>query len=276
MLFEKKLLSLVAVMLPVVIAQSNSCEKIVEEVPSMSHSSSPGAKSYDTETPIAVPCSGVGSNFSLNASFTVTSDADFFIAFADPGGVYSTNGLVEAQIGLASGRNSIRRGRISVSKRSDYVIKRQSSAVITLNYQNGVLQIYKNGNIIITYSITNFNITQLYFASSGSLASISEGEVICIPNPTLCPTISETSSSTEETYTDETPTDETSTDETSTNETSTDETSTDETSTDETSTEETSTEETSTEETSTEETSTEETSTEETSTEETSTEETST
>ncbi|OLY78473.1 hypothetical protein AYI68_g7478 [Smittium mucronatum] len=134
------------------------------------------AKNYNLSSPLMVPCS----SGSFSSSIQVNSDSDLFIAFADAGGYYSASGLVEAQIGLFSGRNTIKRGRMS-SKRSEssYINKRFVASVIDISFSDSVLTISRDGTVIINYSLKNFNISQMFIASNSGVLSVYGGSVTC-------------------------------------------------------------------------------------------------
>ncbi|OLY79099.1 300 kDa antigen, partial [Smittium mucronatum] len=142
----------------------------------MTIDSSSTPKNYDLSAPLSVPCS----SDSFNASFQVSSDSDVFIAIADKGGFYSNNGVIEAQIGLLSGRNSVRRGRYSTKRSSIYdKSKRDILATINVTYSNSVLSISVGGKKIISYSLSNFDISQLYISSSTGSLSVTSGSLSC-------------------------------------------------------------------------------------------------
>ncbi|OLY78925.1 hypothetical protein AYI68_g7016, partial [Smittium mucronatum] len=138
--------------------------------------SSTSTKNYDRNSPFMVPCSGD----SFDATFQVTSVSDVFIAITDSNGFTSSAGVVEVQVGLLSGRNSVRRGRYS-SKRStvNTFSKRDSVGTISISYSNSVLSVRLNGRLVISYSLKNYDASQLFIASTSGALSVTGGSVSC-------------------------------------------------------------------------------------------------
>ncbi|OLY82024.1 hypothetical protein AYI68_g3864, partial [Smittium mucronatum] len=267
MLFGRvNLLALVAISLPLVFAQSNGCQEVSQAVPSLSNESAPGDKSYSPDSAITLPCSGAGTSSDITATFDVTAQSDVYFAFTDPSGISSGNVVVEAQIGIGTGRNTIKKGRTSVKKRSESIFKRQTPVTvqITMSYENGILTIYNNSVKVISYSLPNFNMSQIYVASASGPVTVSGGEVSCAPNPTLCAVSSDSPALESSTDVEETTPEETTPEETTPEETTPEETTPEETTPEETTPEETTPEETTPEETTPEETTPEETTPEET------------
>ncbi|PVU99060.1 hypothetical protein BB559_001042 [Furculomyces boomerangus] len=131
-------------------------------------------KPYDTNNPIILPCDTPA----FSVSFDLTSDSDFFVAFAQSDGFYGTGGVVEAQIGIVSGTNSIRKGRYAQAKRS-LLDKRSVSASVTLNYDGSILSVIVNGTTVLSYTVKNFDIQEFYMVPFSGTAIASNLIIGC-------------------------------------------------------------------------------------------------
>ncbi|OLY79719.1 hypothetical protein AYI68_g6205 [Smittium mucronatum] len=190
-------LAFAAALLSPALAQLDKCSSASETIAPQSINSSSIAKNYNSAIPITLPCDVSSHDFSV--TLNIQSDGDFFVAFADSAGLYSSNGVVQVQVGLASTRNSVSRGRISPPQKRSHLgspisslVKRAVDASITYSYSNSVLTVFKNDVLIITYAIKNFDISQLFVSSSTGTASIISGGSTCIPTASassVCPNI---------------------------------------------------------------------------------------
>ncbi|PWA02956.1 hypothetical protein BB558_000888 [Smittium angustum] len=154
-------------------SSSDSCLNS-SSIPDIMYDNNGKFKPYDVSNPIKLPCDTP----SFSVSFDVTSDSDFFVAFAQDDGFFGKGGVVEAQIGISSGINSIRKGRYAQTKRSLFN-KRSVSSSVTLSYDGSVLSIIVNGVKALSYTVKNFNIEQFYMVPYSGTASISNGTVKC-------------------------------------------------------------------------------------------------
>ncbi|PVZ96566.1 hypothetical protein BB558_007514, partial [Smittium angustum] len=131
-------------------------------------------KPYDLTTPVMIPCD----TSAFSVSFDVTSDSDFFVAFTQTDGYYGSGGVVETQIGIVSGTNSVRKGRYAQTKRS-LLTKRSVSAPVTLTYDGSILSIIVNGTKVLNYTVKNFNIKQFYMVPYSGTARVSNMVISC-------------------------------------------------------------------------------------------------
>ncbi|OLY81065.1 hypothetical protein AYI68_g4832 [Smittium mucronatum] len=196
--YLKPLVFITALLSPIS-AELDPCSSISIPVYPQSIDSSLIPKNYATQNPINLPCDSASHDFSV--TLNVQSDGDFFVAFADSDGFYSPNGVVQVQVGLASTRNSVSRGRISPPQKRSHLssplssfVKRQVNASLTFNYSNSVLTVFKNDVLIISYAIKNFDMSMFLYSSSIGTASIISGDSKCVPtsnSASSCPTSNE-------------------------------------------------------------------------------------
>ncbi|OLY79845.1 hypothetical protein AYI68_g6075 [Smittium mucronatum] len=154
-------------------SESSMCFS-TSNIPPTSFSSIDKIKNYDINSPILLPCS----TDAFGISFNVISDSDLFLAFSGSKGVYGADGSIEAQIGLLSGRYSIKRGIYSKKKRS-ILTKRYIPALIEVSYENGLFVIKRDGIVIIKYSAINPQVSQFYIAPRTGIAYVYSGVVTC-------------------------------------------------------------------------------------------------
>ncbi|OLY78306.1 hypothetical protein AYI68_g7647, partial [Smittium mucronatum] len=144
--------------------------------PDKSIDSSKISRNYGN-VPIMLPCNSP--NFFL--SFNATSQSDFSVAFTPSGGIYDSQGTVEAISGIITQRNSFRKGFYTPVLSS--LRKRQSkfvTASVKISYINSVFSLSLNGGTPRLYTFNSFTITQFYIAPISLLGSYSDGLVTCL------------------------------------------------------------------------------------------------
>ncbi|OLY84272.1 hypothetical protein AYI68_g1568 [Smittium mucronatum] len=136
-------------------------------------------KNYDTEAPFMVPC--VGGD--VYANFKVNSDSDIFVAFTSGDGFFGKSGVIEAHIGVLSGKSSIKRGvyshKRSIEGGSNGLGKRYIMGSIDVYITNSTVEIDFNGRIVISYAFKGIEISQMYISSNSGILYVASGYIHC-------------------------------------------------------------------------------------------------
>ncbi|OMJ13375.1 hypothetical protein AYI69_g9026 [Smittium culicis] len=155
---------------------SSSCPS-TSTFPLMSLNSSVTPKYYGNNV-VQIPC--CGSDFQIE--FATSSQADLYVAFVDNDGFPTSKLILESQLGVVSGRNSLRTGRYSSPVKREISKRQAAFTQVYAKYQyiNGVLFVYKNGVFVISTTVVGIPIKKLYFAPLQYMASVFDGLITCL------------------------------------------------------------------------------------------------
>ncbi|OMJ19259.1 hypothetical protein AYI70_g4837 [Smittium culicis] len=149
------------------------CENF-STVVNMAYSSYQKDVQYYIDRPIIIPCDTKNFNISFNAAVA----SDLFIAFSGKEGVYGSLGAIEAHLDFGSQNATI--SKVSdFSNRPQYVSSDFINASVNIVYSQGNLSITSNSTSIAKYTVSDYDITQLYIAPAVGASIIHEFVINC-------------------------------------------------------------------------------------------------
>ncbi|OMJ26937.1 hypothetical protein AYI69_g3644 [Smittium culicis] len=149
------------------------CENF-STVENMAYSSYQKDVQYYIDRPIIIPCDTKNFNISFNAAVA----SDLFIAFSGREGVYGSLGAIEAHLDFDSQNATIKKVS-DFSSRPQYVSSDFINVSVNVVYSQGTLLITSNSTSVAEYTVSEYDITQLYIAPAVGASIIHEFVINC-------------------------------------------------------------------------------------------------